>query len=138
MEGYQSHNPNNSAAVAAEGKPTPFIEAYGDPKPPYAPTDVWVKEVNYSDDSQRDYDPMRISEEDCHSPKFDCPHNVNLSVRSPMEIFLSDIIICIIKIHMNSYIRANAYIFRDVSDSYICLLSFITWVLYRFRPIQTI
>ena len=71
MKGDQSHNPNNAAVVAAEGQPTPSneapakassTEAADDPELPYTPLDVWVKEVKYSDESQREYTPMRISE----------------------------------------------------------------------------
>ena len=54
MEGNQYHNNENAAVVSAEGKPTssnedPYratsTESADEPKRPYAPLGVWVKEV---------------------------------------------------------------------------------------------
>ena len=96
MEGDRSRNPDSVAVIAAEGQPAPSNEAPAnapsteaavDPEPPYTPLDVWVKEVKYSDKSQREYDPMQISEKDRHASKFALSHNVELSVRALMKLF---------------------------------------------------
>ena len=98
---------------------------------------MWVKEVKYSDKYQREYTMMHTSEEDYHSSKFALMHNVNKLVRGMMELFLSDIIIQMIRRHKDSQGRAKANIFRDVTNSIFWLL-FITWVLSHFHPIHTI
>ena len=95
MEGGQYHKPDNTAVVIMRGihhhKNNPLsrhhiLKPLMDPKLPYTPLDLWVKEVKYSDKSQRYYTPMQISEEDCHSPIFSLPHNTNLLVRAIMKI----------------------------------------------------
>ena len=126
MEGDQSHNLDNAAVVAVEGKPTPSsenpskapsTESASDHEPHYTPIDVLVKEVKYSDKSQREYTTMRISEGDRHLPKFALPYNSELLVMAPMGIFLSDVIIRKIRRHMNAYGREKVDRFRAVSDS---------------------
>ena len=78
MEGDQYHNMDNTGVITTEGQPNPPNETPGnvlsneypvDPKPPYIPIDVWVKEVKYSDEFQREHASLQISEEDHH------PHN---------------------------------------------------------------
>ena len=86
---------------------------------PYTPLDVYLKEVKYSDKSQREYAPIRISEEDFHSPRFSLPHNVELFFRSLIELVLSDIVIQTTRRHTNSYVNSNAERFSSASDSYI-------------------
>ena len=60
---------------------------------------------------------MRISEEYNQSPKFFLPHNVELSIRELMDIFLSYRIIRTIGRHTNAYVREKANILRDLIDS---------------------
>ena len=70
-EGIKNHNPKNANVVADERKPIPQNEAPSnapstesavDSETPYTPLDVWAKEVNYYDESQRNYALMHISE----------------------------------------------------------------------------
>ena len=65
---------------------------------------------------------MGISEEDNHSLKFPPPHNVELLVRAPMELFLSERIFHTTRSHTNAYVRSKEDIFSAVSDSdiYFC------------------
>ena len=62
MEEYQYDNPKNVDFYAAKFQPAtlkeapdnePSNEATGDPKPPYTPLGLWIKEVKYSYGSQR-------------------------------------------------------------------------------------
>ena len=149
MEGDRSHDLDIAAAVAAEGQPTPSneapsdapsTEAAGDPELSYTPLGVWVKEAKYSGKSQRGYVPMQISEEDRHSPKFALPHNIELSVRTLIELFSSDSIIRTIRRHMDAYGRSKADSLRTASDLDIFdfLLLCIPWRLSHCRRSQTI
>ena len=60
---------------------------------------------------------MRISKEDRHPPKSTLPHNVELSVRALMGLFLSDIVIRTIRRHTNAYGKAKADSSRAMGDS---------------------
>ena len=83
---------------------------------------------------------MQISEEYIHSPKFTLPHNVKLSVRSLVDLFLSVIIIWAIRRHTNSCGIEKLDSLSSVSYSKLFLLLFITWGLSCFwtgRDIET-
>ena len=65
---------------------------------------------------------MHISEEDRHPPKSSLPHNVEISVRAPMELFLSERIFQTTRSHTNAYVKSKEDTFSAVSDSdiYFC------------------
>ena len=75
------------------------------PEPPYPHLDAGIKEVKYSDWYQREYAPMRISEEDHHSPNFPLTYNFKLSVRALIELHLLDRKIQTIRRHRIWYVK---------------------------------
>ena len=95
----KQHHKNESTEDAS------YNEVTGEPESTYKTIDVWVKDVKYSEKSQRYYTPMQISEEDLHTPNFYLPQNVEIFFRALMELFLSDSIMRTLRRHMNVYGR---------------------------------
>ena len=107
------------------------------PEPPYPHLDAGIKEVKYSDWYQREYAPMRISEEDHHSPNFPLTYNFKLSVRALIELHLLDRKIQTIRRHRIWYVKER----QTASGLWLIrlfFLLFIKWGLSRFRPSQNI
>jgi hypothetical protein len=79
----------DNGAAPSEGVATAQTPTNEPVKPPYNPTDVWLKEVKYADGSQNEFDPIQITEEERHKPKFQMPTNVEVTVAAISELYLT-------------------------------------------------
>ena len=92
---------------------------------PYTPL---IKEVVYSDGTQCDYHPMKISEDERHSAKFAMPLNVEPTINSIQEMFLPHQFITAIVKNSNLYGKSKGQSFVNITETDV--LRFIAIVLY--------
>jgi hypothetical protein len=74
-----------------------------------------LKEVKYADGSQNVYEPIRISDEERHKPKFQLPSNVDVTVAALSELYLTDSLLKMIADNTDAYAAAKGRNIKTVS-----------------------
>jgi hypothetical protein len=112
----------DNGAAPSEGVATAPTPTNPPAEPPYNPKDLWLKEVKYADGSQNVYEPIRISDEERHTPKFQLPSNVDVTVAALSELYLTDSLLKTIADNTDAYAASKGRNIRTVSKAEVLRL----------------
>jgi hypothetical protein len=90
-----------------------------------------LKEVKYADGSQNVYQPIRISDEERHTPKFQLPSNVDVTVAALSELYLTDSLLKTIANNSDAYAASKGRNIRTVSKAEVLQLFAIVFYIFR-------
>jgi hypothetical protein len=77
-----------------------------------------LKDVKYADGSQNVYQPIRISDEERHKPKFQLPsNNVDVTVAALSELYLINSLLKTIADNTDAYAASKGRNIRTVSKA---------------------